>query len=126
MSDEAKALDKKMDVLREAADNREYVYRKLVINVVSEKDGEEWTVKGSLNIRVSEELGNEDAVKEKNIEALSSGKSSNEALADVFLHLNIIPQQFGDAIFEEGFEDLLNEARTSVEGEDVGEAEVLL
>ncbi len=123
--DEAKHLDKEMDVLRDAADKREYEYRNLTVNVVCEKNGDEWAVKGKLILVVNEDPGNEETEKKKSIDALATGKNSPEVMADVFFHLNLLPQQFGDAIFEEGFEDLLDEARKLADGEDVGEAEVL-
>jgi hypothetical protein len=100
-----------MDALRDRADKRDYIFRDYSVRVTSKKVGDEWTVGGELILKVSEELDNEDAVIEVPFEVMVTDDDLGEAVQATFFHLNFISQNFGDAIYEKDFFEILNEAQ---------------
>lgn len=108
--DKAKHIKEQMDALRDIADKRDYIFRDYSVHVTSKKVNDEWTVDGELILKVSEELDNEDAIIEVPFGVMVTDKDLGEAVGATFFHLNFISQNFGDAIYEENFFELLNEA----------------
>jgi len=108
--DKAKLIKEQMDALRDIANKKDYIFRDYSVNVVSKKINDEWMVEGELILKVSEELDNEEAIKEVPFGVMVTDKDLGEAVAATFFHLNFISQNFGDAIYEENFFELLNEA----------------
>ena len=113
--DKAKHIRDRMGVLMKRSEERNYIYRDYRIKVVSTKEDGTWKVSGKLELAVSEELDNPEAVVETPLEVMVTDDDYGEALSTVFFNLNFIPQNFKDAIFEEGFFELLNEADEFVE-----------
>ncbi len=108
--DKAKHIKEQMDALRDIADKRDYIFRDYNVHVTSKRVDDEWTVEGKLILKVSEELDNEDAIIEIPFGVMVTDKDLGEAVGATFFHLNFVSQNFGDAIYEEKFFDLLNEA----------------
>ena len=108
---EMERIKEKMDALRERASERNYVFRDYNTSVTSKKVDDEWVVDGKLILKVSEELDNEDAVIEVPFGVMVTDEDLSEAVSATFFHLNFISQNFGDAIYEENFFEILNEAQ---------------
>lgn len=115
--DKAKRVKEQMDALRERADKRNYIFRDYNVHVSSKKVDDKWTVDGKLVLKVSEELDNEDSIIEVPFGVMVTETELEEAVGATFFHLNFISQNFGDAIYEDGFFELLNEAQELTDDE---------
>lgn len=102
-------IEKKIGLLAERAKDRKYKRRTMEVNLVSEIDADSFCkVIGKMTLSVSENPEDTSMLKVIPMEVMFIDKKPEVAVAMTLNHLNLIPMRYGDAIFEDGFFDLLN------------------
>lgn len=90
--------------------SRNYIFRKVNLSLSAEKEDSGWLLKGELILTVSEESeSKEDAHKGVPLNIEVKDSNFDKAMAVATSALYALPAEYGDAIFEEGFFDLLDE-----------------
>lgn len=105
--DKAKSVSK-LEELFKQSEARNYLGRKMVIELESisdDTDPNSFRATGKMRLLVSEDKAD---WKEQEFEVMVVESSAEEAIASVLAHLNSIPMEYGDSIFEEGFFEVLN------------------
>jgi uncharacterized membrane protein len=113
-------IESKIALLAEKAQGRKYKRRTMEVNLVSEIDADGFCkVVGKMTLSASENPEDVSMLKVIPMEVMFIDKKPEVAVAMTLNHLNLIPMQYGDAIFEEGFFDLLDK-----DNEEIGDVKV--
>jgi hypothetical protein len=109
-----KEFDKRMKEFITTVENRNYAGRRMHIKIESYAldSGESgYRVTGELMLAASETPDDENSWVEKDFSLMIIDKRAEDAIASILMHMNSIPMEFGDLIFEEGFEEFITEAQ---------------
>ncbi len=105
--DKAKLVEQKLEELFEKAQEHDYVSRKMVLEISSDKEKEDFfKLLGRLKLSVSE---NGEDWKEKSFDIMLTGSDVDILTGQILAHLNSIPYEWGDMIFEDDFEKVAKE-----------------
>jgi hypothetical protein len=100
------------DVLQGLYDSAlERTYKKRIMEVRIESITEDlkmYKITGSLELSVSAELGDEENIQSRKFDVMTMENDPDLGVAQVFTYLNSIPMEYGDMIFEDGFEDIIS------------------
>ena len=106
--DKKESVEERIQTLIEATQAKNYRGRKMVVTIDSHTDDlKNYVVNGTLQLSVSETPEKEDSWTEKEFEVMIMDKDVDQAVAYVFAHLNSIPIEYGDMIFEDNFTEIL-------------------
>jgi hypothetical protein len=100
----------KLYELAKLSEIKNYVRRTMLLDLVSEvgKDGFTQVI-GRLTLSATENPSDESKLRIIPFEVMFIDKNSAKAIESVLAHLNAIPLKFGDAMFEEGFFEILSD-----------------
>lgn len=104
--DKEKSMSK-LEELFNQAKARNYLGRRMHIELESLADddtGKNFNATGKMKLAVSEDR---ETWNEKEFEVRIMESSAEEAIASVLAHLNSIPMEYGDSIFEDGFFEIM-------------------
>lgn len=104
--DKAKPVNK-LEELFNQAKARNYLGRRMVVELESKADDvdpKSFRATGKLRLAVSED---KETWNEEEFEVMVMESSAEEAIASVLAHLNSIPMEYGDSIFEDGFFEIM-------------------
>ncbi|KKN54327.1 hypothetical protein LCGC14_0593050 [marine sediment metagenome] len=108
--DKTKLVEEKLDALYERSQTKTYRRRKMTLEIDSdEEDTNLFKVIGKMTLQVSETPDVKESWKEKSFDIMLTGKDIDVLTGQVLAHLNSVPFEWGDMIFEEDFEDILKE-----------------
>ena len=108
--DKTKLVEEKLDALYERSQTKIYKRRKMILEIDSdEEDTNLFKVIGKMTLQVSETPDIEESWKEKSFDIMLTGKDIDILTGQVLAHLNSVPFEWGDMIFEEDFEEVLKE-----------------
>jgi hypothetical protein len=115
--DTTKLVEEKLDALFERAQAKAYRRRKMILEIDSDEEDENlFKVIGKMTLAVSETPDIVESWKEKTFDIMLTGKNIDILTGQVLAHLNSVPYEWGDMIFEEDFEDVLKETIEIVQG----------
>lgn len=119
--DTQKSVEEKVQALVDRVNDRKYYGRRMVVDIHTHSDDmKTFNVNGKLKLSVSETPDEKESWIEKDYSVMIIDTDPDMAIAEVFAHLNSIPMEYGDTIFEEDFEEVIK----LMEGVDGQEAEV--
>jgi hypothetical protein len=104
--DKEKSMSKLEELFNQAS-ARNYLGRRMVIELESKSDDTEpknFRATGKMKLAVSED---KETWNEEEFEVMVIESSAEEAIASVLAHLNSIPMEYGDSIFEDGFFEIM-------------------
>ncbi len=114
--DEAKSVDIRVQNLVDRVNDRAYKGRKMVVEIDSHTDDlKSFVVTGKLTLAVSETPEIEGSWIEKDFSVMLTENDPDMAIAEVFAHLNSIPMEYGDTIFEDDFDDVIKIVESAAE-----------
>lgn len=117
--DKTKLVEEKLEALYERSQAKEYRRRKMILEIDSDEEGENlFKVIGKMTLIVSETPDVEDSWKEKSFDIMLTGKDIDILTGQALAHLNSVPFEWGDMIFEDDFEDVLKETIEIVQNEE--------
>jgi hypothetical protein len=106
--DTQKLVSDRVETLLERVSSREYRGRKMVVSVdTHSEDMKSFTVKGNLVLSVSETPEEKESWIDKSFDVMIVNDDADMAVAEVFAHLNSIPMEYGDTIFEDDFDEVI-------------------
>lgn len=106
--DTQKSVEKKVQALVDRVNDREYYGRRMIVDIHTHSDDmKSFTVKGKLNLSVSETPDDKESWIKKDYSVMIIDTDPDMAIAEVFAHLNSIPMEYGDTIFEKDFEEVI-------------------
>lgn len=106
--DTQKSVEKKVQALVDRVNDREYFGRRMIVDIHTHSDDmKTFTVKGNLKLSVSETPDDKESWINKKYSVMIIENDPDMAIAEVFAHLNSIPMEYGDTIFEEDFEEVI-------------------
>ena len=119
--DKEKSVDIRVQRLVDRVNDREYKGRKMVVEIDSHTDDmKSFVVTGNLTLSVSETPEVDESWITKDFSVMLTEDDPDMAIAEVFAHLNSIPMEYGDTIFEDDFDDVIKiveSATTEVAGQ---------
>lgn len=119
--DTQKSVEEKVQALVDRVTDRKYYGRRMVVDINTHSDDlKTFTVNGKLKLSVSETPDEKESWIEKDYSVMIIDTDPDMAIAEVFAHLNSIPMEYGDTIFEKDFEEVIK----LMEGADDEQAEV--
>lgn len=105
--DKEKSVEERLQTLYEQSLERTYKGRVMEVRVESTTaDLKMYKIIGKLTLSVSEE--NDESWNEKDFSVMTMENDPDLGVAQVFAYLNSIPMEYGDMIFEEGFDELIS------------------
>lgn len=108
-------VEAKVTNLVDRVNEREYHGRKMVVSIhTNSKDMKTFNVKGNLKLSVSETPDVEESWIVKDYDVMIIDDDPDLAIAQVFAHLNSIPMEYGDTIFEDDFDEVVKLMEASV------------
>jgi len=106
--DTQESVEKKVQELVDRVNNRKYYGRRMVVDIHTHSDDmKTFTVKGDLKLSVSETPNDKESWINKKFSVMFINTDPDTAIAEVFVHLNSIPMEYGDTIFEDDFEEVI-------------------
>ncbi len=119
--DTQKLVEEKLEALYDNAQTKNYRRRKMILEIDSDEEGKNlFKVIGKMTLTVSETPDEDDSWKEKSFDVMITGKDVDILTGQVLAHLNSVPFEWGDMIFEDNFEDVLKETvEIAQRGEDI-------
>jgi hypothetical protein len=106
--DKEKSVDIRVQRLVDRVNDREYKGRKMVVEIDSHTDDmKSFVVTGNLTLSVSETPDVKESWITKDFSVMLTEDDPDMAIAEVFAHLNSIPMEYGDTIFEDDFDDVI-------------------
>ena len=103
-----KSVEEHLQSMYDSAMERTYKKRIMEVRIESiTKDLKMYKITGSLELSVSAELGEEENIQSKKFDVMTMENDPDLGVAQVFAYLNSIPMEYGDMIFEDGFEDII-------------------
>jgi len=107
-------IDKRVEQLYLNSGQRKYTGRKMKITIESLQEEENLhRVVGVLDLAVSETPEDSESWVEKNFTLMVLDKRPEDAIANILMHMNSIPVEFGDMIFEPDFDELMKYLKTT-------------
>lgn len=125
--DTQKPVEEQVQNLVDRVNDRKYYGRKMVVTIHTHSDDMlTFAVRGNLELSVSETPDEEKSWINKKYSVMFIDSDPDHAIAEVFAHLNSIPMEYGDTIFEDDFEEVIKlvEAAND-EAQDAEEAVVI-
>ncbi len=117
--DTQKLVEDMLEQLYEDAQTKEYTHRKMILEIDSEEEEENlFKVIGKMTLAVSETPDVKESWIEKIFEVMLTGKDVEILTQQTLAHLNSVPFEWGDMIFEDDFESVLRETMSIAEGND--------
>lgn len=104
----------------------ERTYRGRIMEVKVESTTEDlkmYKINGKLKLSVTEALGEDESWQEREFGVMTMENDPDMGVAQVFAYLNSIPMEYGDMIFEEGFDELVKGLLESTDDEAEVQAE---
>lgn len=106
--DKAKPVDARVQNLVDRVNDRAYHGRKMIVEIDTLTDDmKNFVVTGNLKLSVSETPDVDESWIEKEFSVMLTENDPDIAIAQVFAHLNSIPMEYGDTIFEDDFDDVI-------------------
>lgn len=106
--DTQKHVEEQVQNLVDRVNDRKYYGRKMVVTIHTHSDDmQTFSVKGNLELSVSETPDDEKSWIDKKYAVMFIDTDPDLAIAEVFAHLNSIPMEYGDTIFEDDFEEVI-------------------
>jgi hypothetical protein len=106
--DTQESVAKKVQELVDRVNDRKYYGRRMVVDIHTHSDDmKTFTVKGNLKLSVSETPNDKESWINKKFSVMFIDTDPDMAIAEVFVHLNSIPMEYGDTIFEDDFEEVI-------------------
>ena len=113
--DKAKLVEQKLEELFENSQKRSYVSRKMILEISSDEEKENYfKLLGKLTLSATE---NGDDWREKSFDIMITGSDADVLTGQVLAHLNSIPQEWGDMVFENDFEQVAKETLEIMQGD---------
>ncbi len=110
-----KSVEERLTEMYEQSVEREYKGRVMDVRVESTTDDMKmYKITGKLTLSVSE--NNDETWQAKDFEVMTYENDPDMGVAQVFAYLNSIPMEYGDMIFEEGFDELISGLLESADG----------
>jgi len=106
--DKIKSVEEKIKELVTATQEKNYRGRKMVVSVHSHTDDlKNFVVNGTLHLSVSETPEDKESWTDREFSVMIIETDPDLAVAEVFAHLNSIPMEYGDMIFEDDFKEVI-------------------
>ncbi len=106
--DTQKPVEEQVQNLVDRVNDRKYYGRKMVVTIHTHSDDMlTFAVRGNLELSVSETPDDEKSWIDKKYSVMFIDNDPDQAIAEVFAHLNSIPMEYGDTIFEDDFEEVI-------------------
>jgi len=106
--DTEKSVEERVQALVDRVNDRKYFGRRMIVDIHTHSDDlKTFTVKGKLKLSVSETPDEKESWIRKDYSVMITETDPDMAIAEVFAHLNSIPMEYGDTIFEEDFEEVI-------------------
>ena len=122
--DTQKPIDETLEEIFQRSQEKDYKRRIMDMKIDAEHlESGGMRVKGTLNLKVSETPDNDKSWKEKEFSVMIMEDDAEVATGLVLAHLNSIPYEWGDMIFEEDFEDAMKLLEGSKRGKTKVQAE---
>ncbi len=116
--DTTKLVEDKLTELFEQAQGKNYRRRKMILEIDSDEENKNlFKVIGKMTLSVTETPDIDDSWKEKTFDIMITGKDIDVLTQQALAHLNSVPFEWGDMIFEDNFEDILKETIEIVQAE---------
>ena len=110
-----KSVEERLAEMYEQSIEREYKGRVMEVRVESTTDDMKmYKITGKLTLSVSE--NNDETWQDKEFEVMTYENDPDMGVAQVFAYLNSIPMEYGDMIFEKGFDELLSGLLENTDG----------
>ena len=109
--EEKTELEIKVEGILQRSQERNYRGRRMNISIesLSQNDADSlYKVIGTLSVSVTETPDDSESWIEKNFSLMILDDTEADAIASILMHMNSIPMEFGDMIFEDDFEEILN------------------
>ncbi len=114
--DQEKSVDIRVKKLVDRVNDRAYKGRKMVVEIDSHTDDmKSFVVTGKLTLSVSETPEVKTSWITKDFSVMLTENDPDMAIAEVFAHLNSIPMEYGDTIFEDDFDDVIKIVESAAE-----------
>jgi hypothetical protein len=118
--DKAKLVEQKLEELFEKTQTKNYISRRMQLEIASDEEEKDYyKLIGKLTLSVSEDR---DEWKEKTFEVMLTGSDADILTGQILAHLNSIPYEWGDMIFEDEFEDVAKDTLEVLQGEETEQA----
>jgi len=104
-------LELKVEEILQRSQERNYRGRRMTVSIESMSQNEDdslYKVVGKLCVAVSETPDDPESWIEKDFSLMILDDTEENAIASILMHMNSIPMEFGDMIFEDDFEEILN------------------
>ncbi len=117
--DTTKLVEEKLDALFERAQAKNYRRRKMILEIDSDEENKNlFKVIGKMTLSVSETPDLDESSNEQSFDIMLTGNDVDVLTGQVLAHLNSVPFEWGDMIFEDDFEDVLKETMEIVQNEE--------
>lgn len=114
--DKEKSVDTRVRKLVDRVNDRAYKGRKMIVEIDSHTDDmKSFVVTGKLTLSVSETPEVKTSWITKDFSVMLTENDPDMAIAEVFAHLNSIPMEYGDTIFEDDFDDVIKIVESAAE-----------